>query len=155
MAENEHDHDHGHGHNHDHAKEEEFNRLVYLQNAYGQQYEVITNELTTFGIAQGALQRSLDLLGKADELRNASVLLSVEGGSYIEASIKGVSKVITYVGGGYLVEKDVDGAKAYIGRNVESSEDAIKRLMDDRKKLGDELMRIQYAIEAMQQSQGQ
>ena len=54
------------------------------------------------------------------------MLLSVEGGSYIEASIRAIEKVITYVGAGYLVEKDVEGAKAYIGRNVESSEDADK-----------------------------
>jgi|SRR5271157_3115223 len=149
MAEQGQDHDHGH----DHGKEDEFNRLIYLQNVYTQQYEAITNELTTFGIAQGSLQRSLDLLGRKDDVRNAGVLLSVEGGSYIEASIKGIDRVITYVGAGYLVEKDVEGAKAYIGRNVASSDEAIKRLAADRKKIGDELMRIQYAIEAMQQGQ--
>jgi prefoldin alpha subunit len=140
-------------HEHDHAKEEEFNRLVYLQSVYSQQYEAVSNELTTFGIAQGALQRSLDLLGKKGAAENAGVLLSLEGGSYIEASIGRIDRVITYVGGGYLVEKDVEEAKAYIGKNVESSEAAIKRLMSDRKKLGEELMKIQYSIEAMQQGQ--
>lgn len=148
MAEDEHDHDH-----HDHGREEEFNRLVYLQNAYSQQYEAVTNEITTFGIAQGALQRSLELLNRKDDIRNASVLLSAEGGSYIEASIRGIDRVITYVGGGYLVEKDVEGAKAYISKNVESSEEAIKRLAADRKRLAEEMMRIQYAIEALQQGQ--
>jgi prefoldin alpha subunit len=152
MAEHDHDHEHGqHEHHHDHAKEEEFNRLVYMQNAYSQQYEAISGELTTFSMAQGALQRSLDLLKRKDEIRDASVLLSAEGGTYIEASIRGIEKAITYVGAGYLVEKDVESAKEYIGRSIASSEDAIGRLMEDRKKLGDELMRIQYAIEAMQQ----
>jgi prefoldin alpha subunit len=150
MAEHGHDHDHEH---HDHAKEEEFNRLMYLQSVYDQQYEAISSQLTTFGLAQAALQRSLELLGKKDGVRNASVLLSVEGGSYIEASIKSIEKVITYVGAGYLVEKDVEGAKAYIGKNVESSDEAIKRLTADRKKIGDELMKIQYAVEMLQQGQ--
>ncbi len=146
----EHDHEH---HERDHAKEEEFNRLIYLQNVYGQQYEAISSELTTFSIAQGALQRSLELLGRKDDVRNAGVLLSVEGGSYIEASIKGIDRVITYVGAGYLVEKDVEAAKAYIGRNVASSEEAIRRLAADRKKAADELMKVQYSIEALQQGQ--
>lgn len=153
MAESGHDQDHDH-HGHDHRKvEEEFNRLVYLQNVYGQQYEAISGELTNFSLAQAALQRSLELLGRKDSVENSSVLLSLEGGSYIEAGVQSIEKVITYVGAGYLVEKDVDTAKAYIGRNVESSEDAIKRLMADRKKIADELMRVQYAIEMMQQGQ--
>lgn len=154
MAEQGHEHDHEHGHeHHDQGKQEEFNRLIYLQNAYTQQYEAISSELTTFGLAQGSLQRSLELLGRKDDVRNAGVLLSVEGGSYIEASIRSIDRVITYVGAGYLVEKDVEGAKAYIGRNIESSDEAIKRLVADRKKLEDELMRIQYALETMQQGQ--
>ena len=147
------EHEHDHNHHHDHAKEEEFNRLIYLQNVYGQQYEAISGELTTFSLAQGALQRSLDLLKRKDDIRNASVLLSAEGGTYIEATVRSIDRAITYVGAGYLVEKDVEGAKAYIAKNIESSEDMINRMMADRKKLSEELMKIQYSIEMLQQGQ--
>jgi prefoldin alpha subunit len=145
--------DHGHDHKHDHEREEEFNRLVYLQNVYNQQYEAIMNELATFSVAQAALQRNLDLLKRKDEMRNAGVLLNAEGGTYIEASVKEISRVMTYVGAGYLVEKSVDEAMAYIGRSMAAGEEAMKRMMSDRQKLEDELVKLQYSIEALQKGQ--
>ena len=147
------DHDHGHEHAHDHEREEEFNRLVYLQNVYNQQYEAVMNELGAFSVAQAALQRNLDLLKRKDEMKKASVLINAEGGTYIEASVKEISKVMTYVGAGSLVEKGMDDAIAYIGRSIASGDEAMKRMMSDRKKLEDELVKLQYSIEAMQKGQ--
>jgi prefoldin alpha subunit len=153
MADHGHDHGHEHGHDHNHEREEEFNRLVYLQNVYNQQYEAIMNELATFSVAQAALQRNLDLLKRKDEMKSAKVLINAEGGTYIEASVKEISKVMTYVGAGYLVEKGADDAMAYIGRSIASGEEAMKRMMSDRQKLEDELVKLQYSIEAMQKGQ--
>jgi len=140
-------------HGHDHKKEEEFNRLIYLQSIYNQRFEAITNELTTYSMAHAALQRSLDLLSKKDELTNASILLNAEGGMYIEAGIKGISKVITYIGAGYLVEKDIESAKAYMSKNLSSGDEAIKRLANDRHKLEGEMIKVQYSIDMLQQGQ--
>ena len=145
--------EHGHDHALDREREEEIARLAYLQNLYNQQYEAVMNELAALGIAQAALQRNLDLLKRKDEMRNAGVLLNAEGGTYIEASVKEITKVMTYVGAGYLVEKDVDGAISYISKSIASGEEAMKRLMSDRRKLEDELVKLQYAIDAFQKGQ--
>ncbi|MDE1874373.1 MAG: prefoldin subunit alpha [Candidatus Micrarchaeota archaeon] len=132
-------------------REEEINRLFYLQSLYNQQYEALMNELTTMSVAQAALERNLGLLDRKDQMKGANILVSGEGGTYFEANVKDIKKVLTYVGAGYLVEKDVDQAKEYINKSMESSRGTIERLLDDKKKLETEIMRVQYAIDSMQQ----
>ncbi len=132
-------------------KEEEANRLFYLQNLYNQQYEALMNEITTFGMAQAAIERNLTLLEKKDELKGSNILVSGEGGTYIEADIKDIKKVMTYVGAGYLIEKDIEQAREFLKKSAEVSKSTIGRMIQDKQKLENELMRIQFAIETMQQ----
>ncbi|VVB77036.1 Prefoldin subunit alpha [uncultured archaeon] len=158
MAEHEHDHAHDHEHDHEHSHEhgsaqEEFNRLVYLQNAYNQQYEAITRELSNYGMAHAALQRNVELLDRKDEMKGSGILVNAEGGTYIEANVKAIDKVMTYVGAGYLVEKKVDEAKSYLKKNIENEEEIMKRLAADGQKIEGELMKIHYSLEMLQQGQ--
>lgn len=134
-------------------REDEVNRLFYLQSIYNQQYEALMSELTTFSVAQAALERNLGLLDKKDEMKGANILVNGEGGTYFEASVKDMKKVMTYVGAGYLVEKEVEQAKEFLRRSVETSRGTMRRLAEDKQRLETELMRLQYAIEAMQQNQ--
>jgi prefoldin alpha subunit len=134
-------------------REDEINRLFYLQSVYNQQYEALMGELTTFSVATAALERNLSLLNKASQMKGASILVNGEGGTYFEAGVKDIKKVITYVGAGYLVEKEVEQAKAFLNKSIEASKSTMDRLAEDKQKLESELMRLQYAIEAMQQGQ--
>ncbi len=133
-------------------REEEINRLFYLQSLYNQQYEALMNELTTMSMAQASLERNLNLLDRKDSIKGTSILVNAEGGTYFEASVKDIKKVITYVGAGYLVEKEVEQAKEFVKKNIEQSRSAISKLAEDKKKLENEIMRVQYAIESMQQN---
>ena len=133
-------------------KEEEINRLFYLQSLYNQQYEALMSELTTMSVAQAALERNLNLLDRKDAIKGTSILVNAEGGTYFEANVKDIKKVLTYVGAGYLVEKDAGQAIEFIKKNIEQSRSAIDKLVGDKKRLEDEMMRVQYAIESMQQS---
>lgn len=133
--------------------EEEINRLFYLQTIYNQQYEALMNELTTFSVALAALETNLSLLNKADQVKGANILVNAEGGTYFEAGVKDIKKVITYVGAGYLVEKEVGQAKEFLEKSIETSKSTIKKLVEEKQKLETELMRLQYTIEAMQQGQ--
>ena len=65
-------------------------QLRYLQNVYSQQYELIENEIATFAMAMGAIQKNMDMLESKERLSNSTILISGEGGAYIEASIKSV-----------------------------------------------------------------
>ncbi len=132
-------------------REDEINRLFYLQSLYNQQYEALMNEITTMSIAQAALDRNLQLFEKRDTIKGTNILVSGEGGTYFEANVKDIKKVLTYVGAGYLVEKDIEQAKEFIGKNKEMSKGTLERLAGEKQKLESEIMRVQYAIEAMQQ----
>lgn len=134
-------------------REDEVNRLFYLQSIYSQQYDALMSELTTFSMAQSALERNLSLLEKNESMKGSSILVSGEGGTYFEASVKEIKKVITYVGAGYLVEKEVEQAKEFLKKSIETSRSTMKRLAEDKQKLETEMMRLQYAIDAMQQGQ--
>lgn len=132
-------------------REEELNRLFYMQNLYNQNYEAIMNEIASFGMAQAALRRNIRVLESKDQVKGSSILVNAEGGTYIEASVKDLSKVITYVGAGYLVDKSIDQAKAFVAKNIESGDSQLKKLSEDKQQLENELVRIQYEIERLQQ----
>jgi prefoldin alpha subunit len=134
-------------------REEEINRLLYLQSLYNQQYEAMINELTTMSLARAALERNLSLLEKKDAINGSNILVSAEGGTYFEANVKEIKKVITYVGAGYLVEKEVEQAKEFIEKSIEQSASAMSRLAEDKRRLESEMIRVQYVIETMQQGQ--
>jgi len=132
-------------------KEEEANRLLYLQNVYNQQYEALMNELTTFSMAQAALKRNIQLLENKDRVKGSNILVNAEGGTYIEANVKELGKIMIYVGAGYLVEKDVQQAKEFQNKNLEMGDTQMKKLVETRQKLENELMKIHYQVESLQE----
>lgn len=129
-------------------------QLRYLQSVYSQQYELIENEIATFGIAMGAVQRNLDMLENKDRLSNSTVLINGEGGAYIEANIKSLSKVMVYIGAGYLVEKNVEEAETYLKSNSKKQEETMKKLLEDKQRVEKELVNISYKLSALEQGAG-
>lgn len=132
------------------AKEEELARLAYMEDLYSQQYSAIMNEIATFGMAQGAVQRNLELLEKMNQIKG-SILLNGEGGTYIEANVKSLSRILAYVGAGYLVESDAEKAKTFLKGGLEKGNESIKKLVDEKRRLEDEILKIRYSIEALRQ----
>ncbi|MGA3021044.1 MAG: prefoldin subunit alpha [Candidatus Micrarchaeales archaeon] len=135
--------------------EEKEGRLLYLQNLYGQQYEALMNDLTTFALAQAAIERNLHLLERKDQLKGSNILVNAEGGIYIEAKVKEIGKVMAYVGAGYLIEKNVEQAKSFMNDSVSKSKNEINRLDEEKLKLENELMKIQYEIESIRQNKAE
>lgn len=132
---------------------EEMGRLMYLQSLYSKQYEAVMNEIANIGMAQAALGRNMELLEHRDRLDNSKILVSGGGGTYIDASIKKIERVLAYVGAGYLVEKDAQGAMDLLKKSSEAGNEALKRLSADRRRLEKEITNIQFALESMQQGQ--
>lgn len=133
------------------AMQEEFMQLRYMQDIYSQQYELIENEIATYSLAQSAIQKNIDLLENANRLNNSKILINGEGGTYIEASIAKVEKVITYIGAGYLIEKDVSEAKTFLDRNKEKEQATMKKLYLEKDKIARDLIGISYRLAAYQQ----
>lgn len=135
------------------SAQEDMQRLLYLQSLYSKEYEAVMNEIANLSMTQATLARNIELLEHKDRLDNSRILISGGGGTYIDANIKGIDRVLAYVGAGYLVEKDVEGAKKLIKENSDAGNEALKRLNEDRRKLEKEITNIQFAIESMQQGQ--
>ncbi len=132
---------------------EDMERLMYLQSLYSKEYEAVVNEIASLGMAQAALARNIELLEQREKLENSKILISGGGGTYVDASINKIDRVLAYAGAGYLVEKDAVGAMALLKKSSEAGTEAMKKLVDDRRKLEKEITSIQFAIESMQQGQ--
>ncbi len=124
-------------------------QLRYLQNIYSQQYEVLENDIATYTIANTSLQRNLDLLD-SEEVLDSNILISGEGGAYIPAKIGKFETVMTYVGAGYMVEKSVKDASAFLRANQKKGEEFLNRLMTDKQRVERELMDISFKMNALQ-----
>ncbi len=125
-------------------------QLRYLQTIYTQQYDVLANEMATFSLALGALQRNIEMLEKKAVLENSNVLMSGEGGAYIKAKIEKMEKALVYVGGGYLVEKDTEEAKQFLKDNYKKQEDTLKKLSTERTRIEKELVDIAYKLSVLE-----
>ncbi len=130
-------------------------QLQYLQNIYSQQYQAIENDVATYTIANTSLQRNIDLLDHASELENSNIIISGEAGAYIPAKVSKVDMVMTYVGAGYLVEKSVADASAFLRANQKKGEEFLNRLLSDKQRIERELMDISFKMNALQAQQGQ
>lgn len=108
------------------------------------------NEIANFGMAQLAVQRNLEMIEKKDTIKG-NVLLNCEGGTYLEADVKKISRVLTYVGAGYLTENTQDKAKSLLKESIDRGNDTMKRLLDEKRRLEDEIMKIRYSAEALRQ----
>jgi len=126
--------------------------LRYLQNVYSQQYQLIQNEINSFAVAMDSIQRNMELLKNKGRIANSTILVSGEGGAYIEASIKSVNKALVYVGAGYLVEKKAEEAEEYLSGNSKKQEELLKKLLTDKQKIEKELVDISYRLSALEQA---
>ena len=134
-------------------------QLRYLQNLYVQQYESLENNIATYTMSNTSLLRNIELLEKAKSVEESRIMISGEGGAYVPAKIEKVDKIMTYVGGGYLVEKALPDAIEFLKSNSKKGEEILKRMLSDKKRLETELVDIDYKIgviqyQAAQESQG-
>ncbi|MCL5100421.1 MAG: prefoldin subunit alpha [Candidatus Marsarchaeota archaeon] len=125
-------------------------QLRYLQNVYSQQYEIVENEIANYSMALNSLSNSKLMLDNIKKLENSNTLINCDGGTYIEASIKSINKVITYIGAGYLVEKNVEEATVFVSESSKKNEDVIKKLVTEKQRLQNELVDISYKLSLMQ-----
>lgn len=131
-------------------------QLRYLQDLYSQQYQALQDNIATFTIAQSSLQRNIELLEKAGSVEGQNILLDGEGGTYLNARLEKLDRVLVYVGAGYIIEKDLGSATSFLKDNAAKGEQLLNRLTSDRQKIEKELINIAVKLNALQQQmQGQ
>ncbi|MDE1828367.1 MAG: prefoldin subunit alpha [Candidatus Micrarchaeota archaeon] len=135
------------------SKQEEFEQLKYLYDAYTREYETVVGEISNYMMASAAFDRNLQVFDNIGTVQNANMLVGLEGGTYLQTTTKEIKGVITSVGAGYLVEKSVADAKQVVSANYEKLQKNMKQLIEQRNKLEKEIMDITFKINSMQQSQ--
>ncbi len=128
-------------------------QLRYLQNLYSQQYENLENNIATYTLANTSVQRNIDLLEKSSSIEGSNVMISGEGGAYISAEVHKVDKVLTYVGGGYLIDNSLDKALSFLKENQKRGEDMLNRLISEKQKVEGDLIDLQYKMSTLQYQQ--
>ncbi len=124
--------------------EEAMAQLQYLNNVYTQRYEIISNQVDTYSLAHDAIARNLSIIEKIQSIEDSNVLINCEGGTYIEAKVGKVHRVMTYVGAGYAVEKSIEDAREFLDSNMKNGEMVINKLLAERQKVEKELLDISY-----------
>ncbi|MCL5430126.1 MAG: prefoldin subunit alpha [Candidatus Marsarchaeota archaeon] len=123
--------------------------LRYLQQLYQNQYMSIAQEVSNrldvlkdFGNSQVALEHMDTMGGK-------QTLMHIGGGAYLSSKINESGKIIMNVGAGYLVEKNVPDAKAYIAKILDKETQYINRLNKNKKEIENALIEISYRVEEL------
>ncbi|MGC8547405.1 MAG: prefoldin subunit alpha [Candidatus Micrarchaeia archaeon] len=129
--------------------EEDINRLTYLQAVYTQQYELISNEIATYSLAQETLLRNKDLLENAKGIEDSNVLMN-SGNIFFEAKTGKMDKVLVYVGAGYVLEKTAEEAKKFVDERSKETAEILEKLVKERSKIEQTLVEINYSLSALQ-----
>jgi prefoldin alpha subunit len=133
------------------SREEAMAQLQYLEQIYVQQYDILQEQIATYTLAHDAVLRNIEVLEKMSRVENSNILVNAEGGTYIEASVKKVHGVMTYVGAGYIVEKSVEDAKAFLQNNEKNGQALLNRLTGERQKVEKELIDLSYRAASLRQ----
>ncbi len=131
--------------------EDESAQLQYIHNLYLTQYSSILEDLERYSLLSESFSRSSETVEKIKSVENASILLGIDAGSFIEVKSGEIKSIITSVGAGYMVEKNIEDALAYIKANAEKSKELVAKLTREKEKLEREIVDIEYKIAELQQ----
>lgn len=125
-------------------------QLQYLQQAYSQQYDVLNQSIDNYTAMQNVLKGNIEIIEGSKRLEGRGILVSTEGGMYLNAETKKINSVITYIGAGYLAEQNLDDAKQFFEDRIKKGEELMSKLIAQRQKVREELADINYRIGAIQ-----
>ncbi|MGI0141426.1 MAG: prefoldin subunit alpha [Candidatus Micrarchaeales archaeon] len=132
------------------AKNDDAEQLRYLYSMYTREYEALGGEISNYMNVGAAFERNIEVLNKVSMVENSKVLLNLEGGTFIETDTKQVKSVMTNVGAGYLVEKNVDDAKVFLDTNYKKIQESVQELMLQRQRMEKEILDLSEKINAAQ-----
>lgn len=120
--------------------------LAYLERAYQNQYVMMGNAINSALEELRELSSAGEALDSIDRLAGKESFNSIGGDFYLKSQIKKDTKVMIGVGGGFLVEKEIDAAKQTAKKRIDAKNEMINKLMKGRKELEDALMDIQGGV---------
>ena len=123
--------------------------LRYVQQVYQNQYAVATNSINMILQEMQELNSAQKTLENVDMLNDRDILTSIGADTFFFGKLKDTKSVLMAVGGGYLVEKEIDSAKERVAKLIQVRTDRLNRLMKSRKELESALIDISYRLGGM------
>ena len=120
--------------------------LAYLERVYQNQYVMIGNAINS---ALGELQHlssAEKALESMDALAGKESFSGIGADFYLKSQIKKDTKVVIGVGGGFMVEKDLDAAKQTVTKRIDAKNNMITKMVKSRKELEEAMVNIQSGI---------
>jgi prefoldin alpha subunit len=131
------------------VKVEELEELRYIQQVYQNQLGVISNSIN-IGLQElremGAAQKTIE---EIDRIKDRSVLTNIGGDFYLNSKIWDEKTVIVGVGARYLIEKDLDSAKAFVSALVNKKTALLDKMIKKREELDAALIDVTYRIDSL------
>ncbi len=128
-------------------------QLSYMRNIYMQEYEAVVSNINNYSLVANTVERNIEFISSLEKIKDKSMLLSLEAGTYIEVRPKNTDTVFTYVGFGYMIEKSREEAKKFLENSKKKTDDVIKKLNTDRERLETELVNIELQLNAVQKEE--
>lgn len=105
------------------SEEETFRRLVVELRILEGTAEALQSRISLVNAALTELRvANMTLEGLEKEKKEASLVVPIGGGSYIEATLRSADKIIVGVGAGVAIEKTIKEAKENIGNRLSDLE---------------------------------
>ena len=131
-------------------KEAEVSRYLALLEMYKEQIESLTNQSQIIQAMIEEYNRTKITLDKISNVEDRTeVLLSVGGGTFVNANIKDTKKVVYNIGADILVEKTIEEAVKSIDERIDLLYNNLQKVVETTQKLEEAATQISEKVQDM------
>ena len=136
--------------NNEKDKEAEVSRYLALLEMYKEQIESLTNQSQIIQAMIEEYNRTKITLDKISNVEDGTeVLLSVGGGTFVNANVKDTKKVVYNIGADILVEKTIEEAVKSIDERIDLLYNNLQKVVETTQKLEEAATQISEKVQDM------
>ena len=136
--------------NNEKDKEAEVSRYLALLEMYKEQIESLTNQSQIIQAMIEEYNRTKITLNKISNVEDGTeVLLSVGGGTFVNANVKDTKKVVYNIGADILVEKTIEEAVKSIDERIDLLYNNLQKVVETTQKLEEAATQISEKVQEM------
>lgn len=120
--------------------------IAYVERVYQNQYAMVGNAINASLEELQQLNSASKSLEEMDKLAGKESFAGIGADFYIRSQIKKETKAIIGVGGGFLIEKEIDDAKQTVKKRIDAKNEMMNKLIKNRRELETAMVDIQSGI---------
>ncbi|MCL4383416.1 MAG: prefoldin subunit alpha [Candidatus Marsarchaeota archaeon] len=127
-------------------KSKSHEQLQYLYNIYETQYNETIQNINNYSKIITELLNSIKILENNESIGNNDVFINMGNSIYANAKIEKMDKILVDAGSHYILEKNIDEAKAFINLKLKKFEKTIEIFNKNKTEIRDILFKISYKL---------